>query len=673
MTGHSERQRSVDVVALFSRFEDILELLPDAAFVIDRDKRIVAWNRACEALTGVKQEALLGRGDHAYAEAFWGTACPMLVDLLDVPRPEAEARYKYVKRQGDVIFAEAFIPRLRGGRGAHLRGEAKALLDREGRRCGAIEVVRDVTEQKQMEQALRENEIKYRTLFENARDAILLMRRERFIDCNAVAPVLFGCSRERILASTPYALSPPVQPDGRSSEEKAFERIDRILKEGPETFEWVHCREDGTPFTAEVTLSRLELGGEVLIQAIVRDITGRKRTEEALMESERQLSLVLNNVSDVIFSIAVESGGVFRFSWVNRRFLEVTGLREGQIVGVPVREVIPEPAHALVFPRYEEAIRTGLPARWEEVSTYPGGKKVGQVTVVPVRDARGACTQLVGMVHDITQRKEAEEQISRLNEDLRREADALEQRVRTRTAQLAERNQELKDFAYTVSHDLKAPLRGIAGYANELDRKHRAGLSDRGSFCLRQILTATSHLDHLIEDLLQYSRLDSETPSLAEVDVRELVGAILRDRELVMSEQRVEVTVDIPPGRLRTWERGLVQVLSNLIDNAIKYTRGSSPPRLRIAAEVVEGAWRLSVADNGIGFDMKYHDRIFKLFNRLVRMEEYEGTGAGLAIAKKVLDKQHGRIWAESRPGHGAAFFVELPAPGDSQQEGRRS
>ena len=540
MSGHPADQADPVVLEL-ARLEDVLDFLPDAAFVIDREKRVVAWNRACEALTGVKREALLGRGDYAYGEPFFGERRPILIDLLDTTDPEVESRYKYVKRQGDVVTGESFNPRLRDGKGAHLWGEAKALLDREGRRCGAIEIVRDVTERKQMERALR--------------------------------------------------------------------------------------------------------------------------------GSERQLSLVLNNVSDVIFSVAVEPGGVFRFSWVNRRFLEVTGLQESQIVGVLAKDVIPPPAHPLVFGKYAEAIRTGQPARWEEVSEYPGGRKVGVVTVAPVYDAQGVCTQLVGMVHDVTERKDAEEQIRKLNEDLRRDAEVLEERVRTRTAQLAERNQELKDFAYTVSHDLKAPLRGIAGYANELDRKHRAGLGERASFCLRQILTATSHLDRLIEDLLSYSRLDAETPSVTDVDVRALVGAILRDRELLVDELHAEVTVDVPPGKLRTWERGLVSVLTNLVDNALKYSRKSTPPRVRISAEVLDAAWRVEVADNGIGFDMKYHDRIFKLFNRLVRMEDFEGTGAGLAIAKKVLDKQHGRIWAESEPGRGATFFVEIPTRHDPPRE----
>ncbi|NQW81404.1 MAG: ATP-binding protein [Polaromonas sp.] len=235
-------------------------------------------------------------------------------------------------------------------------------------------------------------------------------------------------------------------------------------------------------------------------------------------------------------------------------------------------------------------------------------------------------------------------------------------RLQTAEQALRARNEELKGFAYTVSHDLKAPLRGIAGYASELMRKHRAGLGERAQFCLDQILTATHNLDQLIDDLLSYSRIDAETPALTDVNLRGLVEAILQDRRLVIAEQHTEVTLDLPDARLRTWERGLVQVLANLIDNAIKYSRHAIPPRISIRAEPLAHAWRLVVSDNGIGFDMKYHDRLFGLFSRLVRADEFEGTGAGLAIVKKVLEKLGGTVRAESQPGQGASFSVELPS-----------
>jgi light-regulated signal transduction histidine kinase (bacteriophytochrome) len=154
---------------------------------------------------------------------------------------------------------------------------------------------------------------------------------------------------------------------------------------------------------------------------------------------------------------------------------------------------------------------------------------------------------------------------------------------------------------------------------------------------------------------------------MTKVDLRALVEAVLRDRQLTITERHIEVVVDVPSGiTVRAWERGLVQVVANLVDNAIKYTRDARPPRLRIAATAREDECRLIFSDNGIGFDMKYHDRIFGLFNRLVRAEDYEGTGAGLAIVRKVLEKQGGRVWAESAPGAGATFYVALPGSGIS-------
>jgi PAS domain S-box-containing protein len=265
--------------------------------------------------------------------------------------------------------------------------------------------------------------------------------------------------------------------------------------------------------------------------------------------------------------------------------------------------------------------------------------------------------RMMGVALDITTRKETEIQ-------LRQSEERLEHTVATRTAQLRSRNEELKAFAYTVSHDLKAPLRGIAGYARELDRRHATALDSRGRHCLDQILTATRNLDRLIEDLLLYSRLDAETPSRVTVDLAALVGEMIHERRPVIAEQGSEVSVDLAVTRVLVWERGLNQVISNLFDNALKYSRGASPPRVRIASEAFPAGIRVIVSDNGIGFDPKYQERIFGLFNRLVRPEDFEGTGAGLAIVRKLVSKMDGTIRAESAPGAGATFVVELPVEG---------
>jgi light-regulated signal transduction histidine kinase (bacteriophytochrome) len=258
-----------------------------------------------------------------------------------------------------------------------------------------------------------------------------------------------------------------------------------------------------------------------------------------------------------------------------------------------------------------------------------------------------------------------------LQEKNRELEDEVFQRQRV-AEQLRGRNEELKAFAYTVSHDLKAPLRGITGYAQELQRRHRADLDDRAVWCVDSIVTAAHNLDRLIEDLLHYSRLDAQTPSGTMVDLTHMVDSILADRKGAILDQDVRVELALAAPRAYTWERGLHQVLANLIDNALKYSRGASPPRVRIASQDRGDVIRIEVADNGIGFDMKYHDRIFGLFNRLVRQEDFPGTGAGLAIVKKIVDKVEGKVWAESTPGSGARFSVEVPAGREAAGEASR-
>ena len=417
-----ERERAESARrAADQRLVDIIEFLPDATFVIDQDKRIIAWNRACETMTGVKKQALLGLGDYAYAEPFFGERRPILIDLLDLPSPELEATYKYISRKDHLIFAESFIPRLRDGQGAHLWGVAAPLFDQEGRRCGAIEVIRDVTEQKRVEQALRESELKHRTLFETASDAILLMRHDRFIDCNSRTLTIFGCSREEIdRCSLPYEFSPPTQPDGRRSEDKALEKINLALTEGPQFFEWEHWRRDGTPFMAEVSLNRLDLDGETLLQAIVRDVTDRKKAEARLVESERKYRELVEHANSIILR------------WT--RDGKITFLNEfGQkFFGYSSEEILGRHVMGTIVPRTDSSGRD-LGPLMDQILADPkafernvnenmrrSGERVGIAwTNKIVPDEQGHIAEVLSIGTDITELKRAQEEINERNEELR--------------------------------------------------------------------------------------------------------------------------------------------------------------------------------------------------------------------------------------------------------------
>ena len=421
LRAHAERELAESVRrAMDRRLFDIIEFLPDATFVIDQKKRIIAWNKACEEITGVPKQAMLGKGDYAYADAFFGERRPILIDLLDLPAPDLEATYKFVNRKGRLIFAESYIQRLRDGQGAHLWGVAAPLFDQNGRRTGAIEVVRDVTEYKHVEQALRESELKHRTLFDTAGEAILLMRRDRCIELNSRTPAVFGCSRDEILDAPFHEFSPPTQPDGRRSKDKALEKIDLALNQGPQNFEWEHRRRDGTRFMAEVSLNRIDLDGETLVQAIVRDITDRKKAEERLLESERKYRELVENANSIILRWTRDG----KITFLNEFGQQFFGYTAEEIIGRHVigtivpetdsdgRELAPLMDRIQADPKgFEKNVNENMLRSGERVMITWTNK------IVP--DEQGGVAEILSIGMDISELERAKEEIQERNTELR--------------------------------------------------------------------------------------------------------------------------------------------------------------------------------------------------------------------------------------------------------------
>jgi PAS domain S-box-containing protein len=266
------------------RFVDIVAFLPDPTFVVDQDMKVIAWNQACEALTGVAKDSLIGQGGYAYAEPFFGEKRPMLIDLLDSPVPEVEATYKYVKRQGDKLYAESYIPCLRNGQGGHLWGVAAPLYDRNGRRCGAIETVRDVSEQKHMEETLRASEQKYRELVMLANSIILRWSRDgRVTFLNEFGQQFFGYTQTEILGRD--VLGTIVPENERSGRD--LRRLMEKISNDPQTFERninENIRRNGErvwiDWTNKVVFDDQGQIKEIL--SIGSDITDRKHAEEQI-------------------------------------------------------------------------------------------------------------------------------------------------------------------------------------------------------------------------------------------------------------------------------------------------------------------------------------------------------------------------------------------------------
>jgi PAS domain S-box-containing protein len=284
------------------RLATIIDFLPDGTFAVDRDGKVIAWNRAIEQMTGVPASEMLGKGDYAYAVPFYGQARPILIDSVIGGLDDPLRQYDSTERKGALLVAERFHPKLRGGKGAYIWSAAAPLFDSERRIVGAIESIRDVTEQKNAENALRASETKYRAVYDASSDGILLRTADRkIVTANRAAVAMFGCKDESELAATPLAeLYPERQPDGELSEEKAVRVTDIARREGLHVFEWNYVRKDGTPFYATVALTMINLDGRDYYLTTIRDVTRQKLAEEALRSSETKYRTLYDASSDAI-------------------------------------------------------------------------------------------------------------------------------------------------------------------------------------------------------------------------------------------------------------------------------------------------------------------------------------------------------------------------------------
>ena len=251
-------------------------------------------------------------------------------------------------------------------------------------------------------------------------------------------------------------------------------------------------------------------------------------------------------------------------------------------------------------------------------------------------------------------RQRAKEALDLLNAEL-------EKRISARTAALGAKSRELETFAYSVAHDLKAPLRGIDGYSRLLMEDHLDKLDDEGRMFVETIHNSSNEMGQLIDDLLDYSRLERRELQTNRIELRPLVDSTLQSKRREVTDREIDFVVEVNGCSVIADTSGLTQSLNNYLDNAIKFTGRIAHPRIEIGSRETEKTCVLWVKDNGVGFDMKYHNRIFEIFQRLNRNEEYPGTGIGLAIVRKAMERMGGKAWAESEVGKGATFYLEIP------------
>jgi PAS domain S-box-containing protein len=407
-----------------------------------------------------------------------------------------------------------------------------------------------------------------------------------------------------------------------------------------EHFETVRQRKDGSLVPTALTVSPIRDANGVVIGAskIARDIT----LQRTLQREANRLGAVVESSDDAI--VSKDLNGIVQ-TW-NRAAERMFGYSAAEVIGRSITIIIPEDRlgeEAEVLSRVRRGLRID---HYETIRRRKDGTAIPiSLTVSPIYDHAGQVIGASKTARDLSA--------------LRAYATTLEETVRERTAALESANTQLESFAYSVSHDLRAPLRGMHGLAHALLEDYGQALDDRARDYASRIVAEATLLDRLIQDLLAYSRLTRIDVALEAVDVRDVVEAALHnvDGDVRAAHATVEVAPDLP--RLKANRAVLVQVLTNLISNAVKF--GGERPLVRVRADSDDGKARIWVEDQGIGISPKHHERIFHAFERLHGPERYPGTGIGLAIVHKGIERLGGRVGVESEEGRGSRFWFELP------------
>jgi PAS domain S-box-containing protein len=588
---------------------------------------IVGYARA--DLVGLRVQDLT-HPDHAVEEQ------ALLEELLADRRSSYVLEKRFFRADGELRWLAITVSLVRDARGAP---------------DYFIRVAEDIQGRKDTEAALQDRERKLQAIVQNSPAVIYLKDIDgRYVLVNPNFERMFSKASQDVLGRTDEDLFPPAIAKARRQREQHVVRSrTRGATEDVLTLDGVE-----RTFASYVFPVLDEQGFPAFVCAIVLDITERKRIELALRESELRNRTLVEALVDGVFVAQAH-----RFVFANPAFARMLGeLTEG-LVGKRIDEVVGPEFAALWSARFDQRVAGGTepPPQYEVRLGSRDGQPDLWVEVRAKRILFSGQPAVLGILHDVTERRRTGEAIRQLNT-------TLEQRVHERTAELRAANEELESFAYAVSHDLRAPLRAMTGFGQALVEDHGERLDAEARACLDRMMAGGRQMGDLIDGLLQLARSTRGELRRDVVDITAIAQRILD--ELARSDPQRRVRIAVAPGLAARADARMVEVvLRNLLSNAWKYTSKRRDAEIRVEPVTMDDQPGFLVADNGAGFDMAHADKLFQPFQRLHRQDDFPGIGIGLATAQRIVHRHGGRIRARGEPEGGARLEFCLPAPAD--------
>jgi PAS domain S-box-containing protein len=632
----TERRRAEEEMrANEERFHALYEHSRDAIILSDPGDggRILSANPAACRMLGYSEEEMAGRSGR---EA-----------ILDPDSPETGRSVRERERAGTAPVEQTYRRR----DGSTFSGEVSTSLFTDSRGAPrAVSIIRDVTGRKRAEAELARYAGDLRESRQELADVIaatgagyyrLTLDEPAGIVSPRGAEILgFAIPEMPSLLGVIAEAGARMYPDDFEGVINSFMAFVEAGSERNEVEFRVRAPEGGWRWVQAIGTSaqRDSAGRVVTLAGFLFDIDARKKAEEALAESEEKYRNLVDLAPDAIL---IHQDGMIVFA--NPAAAALTGVGgPDDLVGEPVLEIVHPETRRHVAWNIETDLRGDESPLTAVDLLRPDGTTVtvqGRGAMIPF----GGRPAVQVVLRDVTEEKRADAERARFTEELQRS------------------NEELQRFAYVASHDLQEPLRSIVSFSQLLERRYAGQLDEDANEFIGFIIEGGNRMQQLIQDLLQLSRIETKARPLASTDVVEVVAGVVRSMETPIREAGATVTVE-PLPRVMADAAQLAQVFTNLVGNALKYRRPGVPPTIRISAEPAGRFWRFAVADNGIGIEKEYFGRIFIIFQRLHTREEYGGTGIGLAIVRKIVDRHGGRVWVESTPGEGSTFFFTLPA-----------